>query len=254
MPQFSSEIWLAMLLPKPPQKSNHLVIKWPRLTTQLMTIPGTTLRTCQNPTSRARSSLPTPRTLRLPEMIFVMQPARLARPRTPAALEILRTLLLWLVRINSGAPPALVLTLSLACKRAPRHSSNVLLRTSLTRPRKRLARGRSGLRDISRARCLRNAGSKLSGDCARWSLKSRAIQTVTFTQPIVRDKLLTNFQDQQAIDTLLTLAETYVGHANTMGQQSTGTVREAHADEALKSAEADLKVCNIVLRLRVTHC
>jgi hypothetical protein len=242
-----------MPLPKLPQKSNHLAIKWPRLTTQLMTIPGTTLQTCQNPTSRARSSLPTPRTLRLPEMIFVMQPVTLTQPRTPTALEILLTLLLWLVKINSGAP-ALVLTLSLACTRALRHSSNVFLRTSLTRPRKRLARGRSGLRDISRARCLRNAGSKLSGDCARWSLKSRAIQTVSFTQPIVRDKLLTNFQDQQAIDTLLTLAETYVGHANTMGQQSTGTVREAHADEALKSAEADLKVCNIVLRLRVTHC
>jgi len=46
---------------------------------------------------------------------------------------------------------------------------------------------------------------------------------------------------QQAITTLLNLAETYGGHANTIGQQSTGTVKGAHTDDSLKLAEADLK-------------
>jgi len=45
----------------------------------------------------------------------------------------------------------------------------------------------------------------------------------------------------QAIETLLNLAETYVGHANTVAQAGTGTVKGAHADSALKKAEADLK-------------
>jgi len=46
---------------------------------------------------------------------------------------------------------------------------------------------------------------------------------------------------QQAINTLLDLAETYGGHANAVGQQSTGTVKGAHTDSSLKTAEADLK-------------
>ncbi|KAF4627257.1 hypothetical protein G7Y89_g10895 [Cudoniella acicularis] len=46
---------------------------------------------------------------------------------------------------------------------------------------------------------------------------------------------------QQAINTLLNLAETYAGHANTVGQQSTGTVKGAHTDNSLQNAEADLK-------------
>jgi len=45
----------------------------------------------------------------------------------------------------------------------------------------------------------------------------------------------------QAINTLLNLAETYAGHANTVAQQGTGTVKGAHSDSALKKAEADLK-------------
>jgi len=47
--------------------------------------------------------------------------------------------------------------------------------------------------------------------------------------------------DAQAINTLLTLAETYAGHANTVAQSGTGAVKGAHTDDALKLAEADLK-------------
>ncbi|TAQ89618.1 hypothetical protein B7494_g2058 [Chlorociboria aeruginascens] len=46
---------------------------------------------------------------------------------------------------------------------------------------------------------------------------------------------------QQAITTLLELAETYGGHANTLTQNGTGTVKGAHEDSALKAAEVDLK-------------
>lgn len=46
---------------------------------------------------------------------------------------------------------------------------------------------------------------------------------------------------QQAINTLLNLAETYAGHANNVAQQSTGAVKGAHADSSLKRAEDDLK-------------
>ncbi|KAH8668267.1 hypothetical protein BGZ60DRAFT_487882 [Tricladium varicosporioides] len=46
---------------------------------------------------------------------------------------------------------------------------------------------------------------------------------------------------QQAINTLLDLAEQYAGHASNVGQQSTGTVKGAHTDSSLKTAEANLK-------------
>ncbi|CZS95619.1 uncharacterized protein RAG0_05223 [Rhynchosporium agropyri] len=44
----------------------------------------------------------------------------------------------------------------------------------------------------------------------------------------------------QAINTLLNLAETYAGHANTLGNHATGTVKGAHSDDSLKKAEAHL--------------
>ncbi|KEF55668.1 uncharacterized protein A1O9_08418 [Exophiala aquamarina CBS 119918] len=47
---------------------------------------------------------------------------------------------------------------------------------------------------------------------------------------------------QQAIDTLLSLAETYGGHATDVTTQSKGTVKGAHTDDSLKSAEANLKI------------
>ena len=47
---------------------------------------------------------------------------------------------------------------------------------------------------------------------------------------------------QQAIDTLLSLAEQYGGHGKNITQQAAGTVKGAHTDDALTTAEADLKV------------
>ncbi len=59
-------------------------------------------------------------------------------------------------------------------------------------------------------------------------------------------KLLVELQGhpdyQEAITTLLNLAEEYAGHFNTVTQQSTGTVKGAHADTSLQRAEKDLKV------------
>ena len=52
------------------------------------------------------------------------------------------------------------------------------------------------------------------------------------------------FQDQQAIETLLSLAEEYGGHSKNVAQQGAGTVKGAHTDTSLTSAETDLKVCH----------
>jgi len=46
---------------------------------------------------------------------------------------------------------------------------------------------------------------------------------------------------QRAIETLLRLAEQYAGHSKNLGQQAQGTVQDAHRDDALQLAEADLK-------------
>ncbi|KAL6721623.1 hypothetical protein ACLMJK_000727 [Lecanora helva] len=46
---------------------------------------------------------------------------------------------------------------------------------------------------------------------------------------------------QQAIETLLSLAEEYGGHSKNVSQQGAGTVKGAHSDSALTTAEADLK-------------
>lgn len=48
--------------------------------------------------------------------------------------------------------------------------------------------------------------------------------------------------DQQAIETLLSLAEEYGGHSKNISQQGAGTVKGAHSDTSLTSAETDLKV------------
>ena len=52
------------------------------------------------------------------------------------------------------------------------------------------------------------------------------------------------FLDQQSIETLLSLAEEYGGHSKNLSQQGAGTVKGAHSDTALTSAETDLKVCH----------
>lgn len=49
---------------------------------------------------------------------------------------------------------------------------------------------------------------------------------------------------QRAIETLLRLAEQYGGHTTNVTHQATGTVKGAHQDDALQTAEADLKVRN----------
>lgn len=51
------------------------------------------------------------------------------------------------------------------------------------------------------------------------------------------------YADQQAIETLLSLAEEYAGHSKSISQQGAGTVKGAHDDSALTTAEADLRVC-----------
>lgn len=53
---------------------------------------------------------------------------------------------------------------------------------------------------------------------------------------------LTFCADQQAIETLLSLAEEYGGHSKTVATQGTGTVKGAREDNSLQAAEADLKV------------
>jgi len=54
--------------------------------------------------------------------------------------------------------------------------------------------------------------------------------------------LLTLIPDQQAIETLLSLAEEYAGHGRNVAGQGAGTVKGAHADDSLQLAETDLKV------------
>jgi len=51
---------------------------------------------------------------------------------------------------------------------------------------------------------------------------------------------------QQAIDTLLELAETYTGHTRGIARDSSGTVKGAHEDSHLQSAEKSLKVYDML--------
>lgn len=54
----------------------------------------------------------------------------------------------------------------------------------------------------------------------------------------VADRLV----DQQAVETILNLAEEYSGHGKNLTQQGAGTVKGAHSDSALTAAETDLRV------------
>jgi hypothetical protein len=58
---------------------------------------------------------------------------------------------------------------------------------------------------------------------------------------------------QRAIETLLGLAEQYAGHSRDVVQQGTGTVKGAHQDDALQTAETDLKVCIPAIRAKNLH-
>lgn len=57
-------------------------------------------------------------------------------------------------------------------------------------------------------------------------------------------KMVVEIQGHQdymrAIDTLLDLASEYGGHAQTIGQQGTGTFKDAHSDSSLNKAERDI--------------
>lgn len=51
-------------------------------------------------------------------------------------------------------------------------------------------------------------------------------------------------QDQQAVDTLLNLAQEYTGHTKALTKSTAGAAKDVHADDSLNAAEADLKVCS----------
>lgn len=60
--------------------------------------------------------------------------------------------------------------------------------------------------------------------------------------------------DQQAINTLLRLAEEYAGHGKNIAGQSADAVQGAHTDNSLQSAETNLKVRKQVLLLLIGQC
>ncbi|KAI9796501.1 MAG: hypothetical protein M1825_000618 [Sarcosagium campestre] len=69
--------------------------------------------------------------------------------------------------------------------------------------------------------------------------KERREQTIWRLKKMVVE--VQGHQDyQRAIETLLNLAETYGGHAQNLSSQTSGTVKGAHADDHLRTAEADL--------------
>lgn len=63
-------------------------------------------------------------------------------------------------------------------------------------------------------------------------------------RPCILDDDVNATLDQQAIETLLSLAEEYGGHGKNLSQQGAGSVKGAHSDTNLTSAETDLKVRN----------
>jgi len=66
--------------------------------------------------------------------------------------------------------------------------------------------------------------------------------------------ILTRVADQQAIDSLLRLAEEYQGHSRNLAQQGQGAVKGAHDQSSLQSAETDLKVFTQVLFREASQC
>ncbi|KAF1990016.1 hypothetical protein K402DRAFT_451620 [Aulographum hederae CBS 113979] len=87
-------------------------------------------------------------------------------------------------------------------------------------------------------------GNKLKDSAANYAKekmpKERREQTIWRLKKMIVE-IQGHSDYQQAIDTLLRLAEEYTGHARTVGQQSTGAVKGAHTDNSLQTAEADLK-------------
>jgi len=60
--------------------------------------------------------------------------------------------------------------------------------------------------------------------------------------------------DQQAIETLLSLAEEYAGHGRNLAGQGAGTVKGAHSDDSLQRVETDLKVFTQTSSKLVSPC
>ena len=54
--------------------------------------------------------------------------------------------------------------------------------------------------------------------------------------------MLTRGTDQQAVETLLRLAEEYAGHGKNLGQQGQTSAKGAHGQDSVQTAQADLKV------------
>lgn len=96
--------------------------------------------------------------------------------------------------------------------------------------------------DKDRAREVKNAQRERLNNYLRGKMpQERREQTIWRLKKMVVE--VQGHQDyQQAIDTLLRLAEEYTGHTKNLTQQSKSTVQGAHADDALQLAEADLKV------------
>ncbi|MCJ1263101.1 hypothetical protein MMC22_002971 [Lobaria immixta] len=86
----------------------------------------------------------------------------------------------------------------------------------------------------------RNAGNR-SRDYLKGKLpQERRDQTIYRLKKMIVE--VQGHQDyQQAIETLLSLAEEYAGHGKNISQQGAGTVKGAHDDSALTTAEADLR-------------
>jgi hypothetical protein len=95
--------------------------------------------------------------------------------------------------------------------------------------------------DKEKARKRKEQGKQMSKDyLAKKMPEERREQTIYRLKKMVVE--IQGHPDyQSAITTLLDLAEQYAGHANTLGQQGTGTVKGAHADTSLQKVESDLK-------------
>lgn len=70
--------------------------------------------------------------------------------------------------------------------------------------------------------------------------KERREQTIYRLKKMVVE-IQSHSDYEEAVETLLSLAEQYGGHGKNVAQQGAGTVKGAHTDDALTSAETDLK-------------
>lgn len=92
-----------------------------------------------------------------------------------------------------------------------------------------------------RAQSVRSTASQRSKDYLSKKMpQERREQTIWRLKKMVVE-IQGHSDYQQAIETLLDLAEKYAGHGRDLGQQSTGTVKGAHADDALTRTETNLK-------------